>query len=353
MKYAIYPYTLDNHYFNILECEKEFEIVTYILSGGIYSEFKDEQQKNVCTMKDIMNDTKVNFDEVLILDSNMVNYEEYERAVEIFMKKEVRIVLATNTYDKALMEKYVPKYGNIIDICNWKKKSGSIELEKSACTMKYDINTPIITVMGVGYNTSKFDIQLYLRKHFIGKGYKVAQIGSKKVSEFFDFYSMPAFMFDHSYSSEEKIFRFSEYVKKIEEIERPDVIIIGIPEPILPLNKKHPFSFGIYAFEILNAIEADYSILSLMHGEYGQDFMTEMKNLCRYRYNIEIDDFFVSNFTIVSNSLYSSELKYVFAEDECKKNKDIVLWGMSDLKQEVFFEKVEKKLKKYAEFEQF
>ena len=37
-----------------------------------------------------------------------------------------------------------------------------------------------------------------------------------------------------------------------------------------------------------------------------------MKNVCKYRYNVDIDDFFVSNFSIVSNSLYSSELKYVY-----------------------------------------
>lgn len=39
---------------------------------------------------------------------------------------------------------------------------------------------PIISVMGVGYNVSKFDVQLYLREMFLKKGYKVAQIGTKR-----------------------------------------------------------------------------------------------------------------------------------------------------------------------------
>ena len=38
---------------------------------------------------------------------------------------------------------------------------------------KQEIEVPIISVMGVGYNVSKFDVQLYLREMFLKKGYKV------------------------------------------------------------------------------------------------------------------------------------------------------------------------------------
>lgn len=53
---------------------------------------------------------------------------------------------------------------------------------------------PIISVMGVGYNVSKFDVQLYLREMFLKKGYKVAQIGTKKISNIMGVYSIPDFM---------------------------------------------------------------------------------------------------------------------------------------------------------------
>ena len=133
---------------------------------------------------------------------------------------------------------------------------------------------PIISVMGVGYNVSKFDVQLYLREMFLKKGYKVAQIGTKKISNIMGFYSIPDFMYNNRFSGEETILRFNEFVKKVEDKEKPDIIIIGVPEPILPLNKKHLFSFGIRAYEIYQAVDVDYCILNLLSGEYSDQFET-------------------------------------------------------------------------------
>ena len=82
------------------------------------------------------------------------------------------------------------------------------------------------------------------------------------------------------------------------------------------------------------------------------DVETEMKNVCKYRYNVDIDDFFVSNFSIVSNSLYSSELKYVYVQmNALPKSKNF--FNADDLKDERWFNKIEARLKKYSMFEQF
>ena len=89
-----------------------------------------------------------------------------------------------------------------------------------------------------------------------------------------------------------------------------------------------------------------------MSGEYSDQFETEMKNVCKYRYNVDIDDFFVSNFSIVSNSLYSSELKYVYVQmNALPKSKNF--FNADDLKDERWFNKIEARLKKYSMFEQF
>ena len=48
------------------------------------------------------------------------------------------------------------------------------------------------------------------------KGYKVAQIGTKKISNIMGFYSIPDFMYNNRFSGEETILRFNEFVKKVE-----------------------------------------------------------------------------------------------------------------------------------------
>ena len=273
------------------------------------------------------------------------SYEEYDNAIKVFLEKNIRIILATGIYDEILYSKHSQKR---IEIC----KGNEIVIDSIVHKNKQEIEVPIISVMGVGYNVSKFDVQLYLREMFLKKGYKVAQIGTKKISNIMGFYSIPDFMYNNRFSGEETILRFNEFVKKVEDKEKPDIIIIGVPEPILPLNKKHLFSFGIRAYEIYQAVDVDYCILNLLSGEYSDQFETEMKNVCKYRYNVDIDDFFVSNFSIVSNSLYSSELKYVYVQmNALPKSKNF--FNADDLKDERWFNKIEARLKKYSMFEQF
>ena len=305
MKYAVYPYTLDNLYLSKVSENLLKSDISYIVPGGKVSEVYNSSISMIYSMANIMSMQEVDFDKVIIVDSNMVSYEEYDNAIKVFLEKNIRIILATGIYDEILYSKHSQKR---IEIC----KGNEIVIDSIVHKNKQEIEVPIISVMGVGYNVSKFDVQLYLREMFLKKGYKVAQIGTKKISNIMGFYSIPDFMYNNRFSGEETILRFNEFVKKVEDKEKPDIIIIGVPEPILPLNKKHLFSFGIRAYEIYQAVDVDYCILNLLSGEYSDQFETEMKNVCKYRYNVDIDDFFVSNFSIVSNSLYSSELKYVY-----------------------------------------
>ena len=295
MKYAVYPYTLDNLYLSKVSENLLKSDISYIVPGGKVSEVYNSSISMIYSMANIMSMQEVDFDKVIIVDSNMVSYEEYDNAIKVFLEKNIRIILATGIYDEILYSKHSQKR---IEIC----KGNEIVIDSIVHKNKQEIEVPIISVMGVGYNVSKFDVQLYLREMFLKKGYKVAQIGTKKISNIMGFYSIPDFMYNNRFSGEETILRFNEFVKKVEDKEKPDIIIIGVPEPILPLNKKHLFSFGIRAYEIYQAVDVDYCILNLLSGEYSDQFETEMKNVCKYRYNVDIDDFFVSNFSIVSNS---------------------------------------------------
>lgn len=230
MKYAVYPYTLDNLYLSKVSENLLKSDISYIVPGGKVSEVYNSGVSMIYSMANIMSMQEVDFDKVIIVDSNMVSYEEYDNAIKVFLEKNVRIILATGIYDEILYGKHSQKR---IEIC----KGNEIVIDSIVHKNKQEIEVPIISVMGVGYNVSKFDVQLYLREMFLKKGYKVAQIGTKKISNIMGFYSIPDFMYNNRFSGEETILRFNEFVKKVEDKEKPDIIIIGVPEPILPLNK--------------------------------------------------------------------------------------------------------------------
>ena len=152
-----------------------------------------------------------------------------------------------------------------------------------------DLNTPIISVVGLSDNTDKFALQLEIKTELEDMGYKVSYIGSREYCEFFGAHSFPKFMFDKNMSESDKIYLFNKLVKYIETKENPDVIIIGVPGGILPHNKKISNNFGITAYEVFQSITSDALVLSVFHEEYNEKFFKSINNNIKYRFGIEID----------------------------------------------------------------
>ncbi|MBR5799693.1 MAG: TIGR04066 family peptide maturation system protein [Lachnospiraceae bacterium] len=351
MRIGLFPYSVDNRYLCKYEklCKYKY---SYLISYGSFFKDVNNPKDNRIILLDDAKSYPVEIDRVFFVDCNILSFEDYDKALKLFVQKGIEVVLATGKYDDALMKNNSECSSLIKDIHDIKLVT-EISVEEAESLEKRDISVPIIAILGTGYNVSKFDIQLYLGTNFIKKGYRVSQIASKKAGELFGFHSTPDFMFNNKYSNQEKIFKYNEYVRLISKTEKPDVIIIGVPEPILPLNKKHPFNMGIIAYEVMNAVDVDYTILALMHGVYSDEFKDEMNNFFKYRYNTEIDDFYISNFTIVSNSLYSRELTYAYVSDSTVSDIEGKYWHEKDLDDMMFFNRIEEQLKRFADYEQF
>lgn len=120
---------------------------------------------------------------------------------------------------------------------------------------------PIILVAGLSEDCGKFELQLIIRNYLINSGYRVSQIGTKHYSEMFGFHSFPSFMFDTSTDIGERINGLNTYVRKIERNESPQVIVIGIPGGLMPLNTKLHQEYGKTTFEVGYALQPDYCIL--------------------------------------------------------------------------------------------
>ena len=70
--------------------------------------------------------------------------------------------------------------------------------------------------------------------------------------------------------------------KNICEKEKPDIILLGIPLGILPLNDYVQNEYGTIMFKITNAIRIDFLILSLYYEEYyNEKYIDEMQNFLK------------------------------------------------------------------------
>ena len=95
---------------------------------------------------------------------------------------------------------------------------------------------------------------------------------------------------------EYKIILYNHFIKKIEEEEKPEVIIIGIPGEIMPISKVQPGHFGIHAFQILNAVNPDFLIMSLYGNEISGKYVKELKQIMKYKFVANIDCFYLGNY---------------------------------------------------------
>ncbi len=157
------------------------------------------------------------------------------------------------------------------------------------------INTPVVFVTGVHEKIHKFEIQLSLREALINAGYKVSQVGTRSYCEMLGFHSFPQIMYNSCWSERTKILAFNHYIKDMENTEKPDVIIIGIPGGAMRLSENFAGRFGITAYEISQAVSADAVVFSTYYEDYLPEYFNNLSTSMKYKLDFDITCFNLSN----------------------------------------------------------
>ena len=152
----------------------------------------------------------------------------------------------------------------------------------------YDINTPVIFVMGVSENTDKYAVQISLREQFMNRGYRVSSISTRRDSGILGLHPTPDFMLESTDSEEDKILKYNHFVKQIELEEQPEIIIIGIPGGIFPYNRKLHNRFGTMTFKIANALKCDCAVLCSLCVDSKREYFDEVAKGLSHKYDIDV-----------------------------------------------------------------
>lgn len=173
----------------------------------------------------------------------------------------------------------------------------------------YEINLPVIGIVGISEETDKFELQLLINRILKNKGYNVSHIASRNNIGLIDIHPFPSWLFDADISEKDKIICFNHYVKEIELRDKPDLILIGIPGGILPINDRIYENFGILHYEISWAVTFDYVFCSLLFGNYGADDLNQIRQRIKEIFRIEIDCFNLSTTILNPVEMDSKESK--------------------------------------------
>lgn len=161
-----------------------------------------------------------------------------------------------------------------------------------------EINTPIVSIAGMGDHCNQFGLQMEIIKRLKEKSYRVSAVSCVSANIFDEIHPFPSYMIGNKTDERSKIYNYCNFIKKIEKEEKPDVIIIAIPGEILPLSRRRTGNFGITAYEIFNAITPDFMILSMYQDLYQDEYFEETNKLLSYRLNVKADCFYISRLSI-------------------------------------------------------
>ncbi|OPA73274.1 hypothetical protein BVG16_29795 [Paenibacillus selenitireducens] len=180
-----------------------------------------------------------------------------------------------------------------------------LELE-SSCTTKSNelasIDVPVILIMGMGENCEKWDVQLKLCDSFRKEGYKISLISSNPLSRLMGYHTIPSCIDSTHLTFTQQVENINAFIKNIEQIESPDVIILGVPGGILKYSSAAPNGYGYLPFLVCNAVVPDITILSLYCGNYEETHLKEIKSTCLYRFGVNIDYYHISENVCLYNS---------------------------------------------------
>lgn len=294
-----------------------------------------------------------------------------EYAKEIFKGKDIQFSITTNgtLINKKIIRYFVKNKVNLTISLDGPKEvhdknrrfcNGSGTFDKIISESIIKISTPIIFVLGVAQKTQKFEIQLALREKFINEGYKVSQIGSRRYSEFLGFHSFPDFMYNHSIGEINKIVLFNRLIAQIEMEEKPDVIIIGIPGGVMKLNNIMTNKFGVFSYEISQAVTPDVAIFSTFYEDYTPEYFMRINNSIKYKLGYEVDCFNLANVQFdwdnaheVQRPVYLTlSSKFIDEKIESFKQGDVPLFNvLNESDTENMFRFIVDKLSDYSHIE--
>ncbi len=316
MRTLVYPYDENFEpfikYGNFVE---EIEI-TEVLSPVGWGLQNEKIGENISIKTNINEIDWEKIDALLLIDTVRMNIQTDE-ILEVVKSsvKYVKSVVLNRDIDEKL-------YAYVVDICKNEKVRlidvrVQTQLQASDNNQLKPIYTPIIVVAGMGECCNKLEVQMFLKKYLNTLDYNVCVVSSRKNTEIVGVHSFPSFMYGNQMEESEKIIGFNHYIKKLEIEEKPDIILVGIPGSIMPITEKHSEYFGVFAFEVFNAIKSDMLLFCIHNNIYTNEYFEELKKLCKYRYQTEIDAIIVSNYSYDSLSLQTEgNLKYLSFDDE-------------------------------------
>ena len=138
------------------------------------------------------------------------------------------------------------------------------------------------------------------------KGHKVSGILQSGEGELLGIHGMPSSLDYSDGISPRWIKRFNNFIRAIDETEKPDAIVIELPGTLLPYDEFIVGDYGLTAFAITQAAAPDFIHVCVPYSNYSPELIEKLSSLCQSRYSHGIDSIHVSN--VIKSDMETSSM---------------------------------------------
>lgn len=126
-------------------------------------------------------------------------------------------------------------------------------------------------------------------------GYKCTVVTEHKYTQFLGIHQYPVFLKSLNITENNKIYYFNNFIKNIDQTEKPDIIIMLMPDAMLKYNDMFGNGFGIIPYLISQAVQTDYFVYCAKFDELESRFFELLSINFSNRFGFEIDFIHMSN----------------------------------------------------------
>lgn len=179
---------------------------------------------------------------------------------------------------------------------------------------KISLQTPVILVGGLIDEPDVTELLLRLYIKFTKMGINTAVITKSLFNFNMNFYNING-IFEQNTTENNKIKVIRDFVKTIELIEQPDLILIEAPDPFIEYNEWIGNGYGIKTYMLSKAVSPD-SIVGVVPLELSTaEYVESVHNHLLRKYDAPLNGAHVSNTVIDSLDAYESgKITYAHAE---------------------------------------
>lgn len=153
------------------------------------------------------------------------------------------------------------------------------------------INKPIIYISGFYGELKKTELLLAVRKRLNEYGVAATYVSANGMANYFGVHSLTDKIIKDNISDQSKVMMINTGLKKIEENETTDLIIVAVPGEMFCVSKKFLSNMGFLTYDFFVAARPDILITNLPYSNYSEKDLNIIRKMIAKRFDVNVDVF--------------------------------------------------------------